>query len=327
MQIQHHIFSTESGRPVRGAFIGRALAAAILLTLAAPLPGCDKAESTSPRTGARGAVQEDPMYAEQDEASASTPRTVRWTPEGGEGSWNPEAPAAAPDRPTAPAPGWSIVLTTITETNHRELAAQWAQSFRQMTGLSAAWIDSSERGSIVRYGRYESSSAPQAQADLRMFKTTEVGGMIPFRSAYLARHGSATPTGRLRELSLPEVWKMYPGVETLYTLQIGVYEAERDTSAAEARRLAEEAALQLRAQNEMAFYYHGPNRSHVCVGVFPEGAVDPATGLYSPEVQALQERFPHNAYNGRTIEERITGLDGQVRQVRQRSFLVAVPKE
>lgn len=325
MQSRDHIFFALLLRTAGGVFIGRALVMALLLPLAMPMPGCDKSEPAAPRQNAGGL--EDPMHAEQGSPPESPSRTVRWTPDGGERFTVSDAPVAMPDLAPAPAPGWSIVLVTITDPNHRDQAMQWMRSFRDLTGLNGAWIDSSERGSIVRYGRYESSSSPQAQADLRQFKSTEVGGVIPFRTAYLARHGSATPTGRLRELNLPEARKLYPGVETLYTLQIAVYEAERDTTAADARRLAEEAALQLRAQNELAFYYHGPNRSHVCVGVFAEGAVDPATGLYSPEVQALQERFPHNAYNGRTIEERITGLDGQVRQVRQRSFLVVVPKE
>ena len=61
----------------------------------------------------------------------------------------------------------------------------------------------------------------------------------------------------------------------LYTLQIAVYGRPDNTDAtkedlAQFRKSAEEAVVQLRREGEQAYYYHGPNRSMVTVGIFSE---------------------------------------------------------
>ncbi len=323
MRFAHHISSRRIAAGARADLIGRRKWwGAVLVVLSLPFAvGCEKSQSTSPR-GDLSSSEAEPGTREG--APAAEPRIVPWSADAGRGGDAP-APAASPAAPGRS--GWSIVLATITEPQHDQIAARWAEAFSRLTGLRGTWIETDERGSIVRYGSYESVESPKAQEDLRRIKETRIDGQSPFLASYLARYGTTSAPGTLSELNLLNARRLYPGVETLYSLQIGVYEAERDTTPEQARRLAEQAALQLRAQNELAFFYHGPNRSMVCIGVFLEDAVDPGTGIYSAEVRRVQERHPYNSYNGRTLEETITGFDGKVRQVRQRSFLVAVPKE
>lgn len=323
MRFAHHISFRGFSACLRTVLIGRwtRLGVAALGISLPAATGCQKSESTSPRGNLTTTSGEQGGQATAEEAHE---RIIPWSADGGRPGAvpSPSVPSGASRRA-----GWSVILATITDPQHDEIAARWAEAFSRLTGLRGAWIESDERGSIVRYGSYESAESEQAQADLRRIKGSEVNGQFPFRGAYLGRHGAVSSPGQLSEFSLPHARRLYPGVETLYSLQIGVYEAERETTAEQARRLAEQAVVQLRAQNELAFFYHGPNRSMVCIGVFLENAVDPGTGLYSAEVRRVQERHPYNSYNGRTLEESITGADGRVRKVRQSSFLVAVPKE
>jgi hypothetical protein len=107
-----------------------------------------------------------------------------------------------------------------------------------------------------------------------------------------------------------------------YTLQIGYFEDPNDPALA--RQTAEQWAGQLRSQGTAAYYFHGPNRSMVTVGVFPANAASVSeTGVvtYSPAVRQLQQQFPHNLYNGNTI--RVKLRDG--RTIDQPSFLVRIP--
>ncbi len=310
-------------------FIGTVvpLALPLALIVAICLTSCDETKSVSPTPAGPSPSSGESMNGAP--GNDSQPTEAHWTPTGGSSS-NAQP---APDEPTpfhSGAPereGWAIVLTTFTTQNHREQATQWLALLRVETPFTGAWIESDERGSVVRYGSYLSVNSKQAQQDLTRIKNFEYKGAQPFSRAYLSRYGQSNTAGRLREYHLSQALKFFPGQDTVYSLQIGVYEAEQDTTAEQARRLAEEAVMQLRAQGEMAFYYHGPNRSMVCVGAFPSAAVDAATGFYSADVRALQHRFPYNSFNGRSLKQNIVTMTGQRREEIQPSFLVQVPKE
>ncbi|MCC6906356.1 MAG: hypothetical protein IT430_00315 [Phycisphaerales bacterium] len=328
-----HDFSSAAvpARPAAG-FIGTAGRSVLILGLAlAPsLVSCDETRTTDLSHQSQSTGQVEPVN--EPMVAPTEPREVRWTPDGGTAAapaqQDPAAVADAPHRE-----GWAVVLAAFTDADHRELATAYLAKFQEVTPFAGAWIETDERGSTVRYGSYSSLTDKQAQDDLNAIKDFVYNGGRPFSRAYLSRFGLQETEGRLREYHLSQARRYLPGERTVYSLQIGVYEAEKDTttgkttSADEARRLAEQAAVQLRAQSELAFYYHGPNRSMVCVGVFPESAVDVATGLYSPEVMALQRRFPHNSLNGRTLKQKIVSVGGKVREELQPSFLVLVPEQ
>ncbi len=71
---------------------------------------------------------------------------------------------------------------------------------------------------------------------------------------------------------------------------------------------------------ELAFYYHGPTKSMVTVGLFGDRDYDPATDRRSDRLLQTQRRFPNNMLNGRTIIERRIGGNRT-----QPSSLVMVP--
>lgn len=306
-------------------FIGTAGCVGALLTLAAALAlvSCDETKDVRPVADASSPRMSEP--GDNTGTTGDRSRETRWTPGGAESSPAPQQNAPV-DPANASRQGWAVVLDTFTTQDHRELAAKYVDIFRQISPFTDVWIESDERGSIVRYGSYPAMDSKIAQNDLTSLKQFVYNDVRPFAGAYLSRIAS-NPSGRLREYNLVQAYRLLPREDTVYSLQIGVYEAEQDTTAEEARRLAEQAVAQLRAQGEMAFYYHSPNRSMVCIGVFPSTAVDAATGFYSPEVTALQRRFPYNSFNGRSLKQEILTNSGQRREELQPSFLVLVPRE
>jgi hypothetical protein len=233
-------------------------------------------------------------------------------------SVNPDAPA------TSPAPGsdaatpraWSIVVESFTGDDAAQSAAQRVPAVADALGRSDVYVRTTERGAAVVVGRYDQPAA--ARADLDRVRATTVSNNLPFAAAFLAPPPEASDPGQLPELNLEAARNTF-GDRAQYTLQIGVYEARnRD----EAKRAAEEAALRLRREGELAFYYHGPTRSMVTVGVFSDDDFDASSRPKSAGMIALQSRYALNLLNGQypIIEKRPGQKDRQ-----QPSMLVRIP--
>ncbi len=106
----------------------------------------------------------------------------------------------------------------------------------------------------------------------------------------------------------------------MYTLQIGYYD---DAFGPNFRNAAVKAAQTLREEGDPAYFYHGPHRSMVTVGLFTDDDLvqQGFQRVYGPNVKTLQEKYPYNLGNGRTVVERINGeIVGE-----QSSFLVRIP--
>lgn len=109
-----------------------------------------------------------------------------------------------------------------------------------------------------------------------------------------------------------------------YTLQIGVYGAAdfradpTPEELATARREAERAVAMLRQSGELAWFFHGPKRSMVTVGIFDESVL---TRDATPEYLLLKQKYPNNLYNGQGIREKLGRSEARM----QDSLLVKVP--
>ncbi|MFG0328805.1 MAG: SPOR domain-containing protein [Phycisphaerales bacterium] len=293
-------------RPSR--LIGRSAIFIGTLLFALALPGgCDNSPKSKPNKPADPPAIEDPFADEPGEPSFED--------------------AVAPENRSVAASGgkWSIVLGTYSQPGHQEMAEQLRQQAIAASGMTAIWVESNERRSIVRHGRYESYDSPAARQDLDRLHAATIGERQPFRGAFVGPLASAIEAGNQPQFHLLQARRLYPGVETLYSLQIGFFEPEPGESRRDAQDKAEKVAAFLRREGELAFYYHGPTMSLVTVGVFLEDAVDPATGVYSPEVLAIQKRHPHNSWNGHELVETIRFNQKEVKTT-QPSFLVAIPK-
>jgi hypothetical protein len=229
---------------------------------------------------------------------------------------------------------WTIVLKAYREQDEPDAAAGLAR-VRAEGGLPEAYLEKRGEATVIAYGRY--ATPEEGQKDLSRVHAIEVmldGERVkPFAGAFLAP--PAAVKGSIPEYDLRNARRL-KGDWALYTLQIGVYSREDKPATAremeEFRAAAEKAVVQLRREGEQAYYYHGPTRSMVTVGLFGKEDFDAASRLESPALKALRKKFPYNLQNGAGVKRRVILTDPKTgRQFKQekleQSGLVHLPKD
>lgn len=252
--------------------------------------------------------------------------------------------------------GWSIVVGAVvleeTPGEPERLASEALERVRSKGRLSEAQMERRGRSLVIYYGDYENPETDRAVADLAKIRGMEVDGAMPYSRAYLAPPPDEAMKGAISEYDLRNVRQS--GVllggggsvgrtKLLYTLQVGVYGradggALKPDELAEARAAAEKAAVQLRREGEMAYYYHAPTLSSVTVGLFSADELAskdpraiPGQTVDTPELALLRKLHPHNLLNGQGIVIKRAEAGGRDRtdaksKALQPSFLVEVPK-
>lgn len=218
--------------------------------------------------------------------------------------------------------GWSIVLGAFSPDREAELgqgyeAAAHTALFRAqaLAGLDGVLLEKRGSGLVLLYGSFESPTSGDAQRELAYVRSLEIGGRFPYESAFLSPPGATS--GSMPDYDLATVRARRNTKAPLYTLQVAVY-GRPDNSAPTPedlqnfRKSAEEAVGRLRSEGELAYYYHGPNRSMVTIGVFSEqdaGFGGRFRGEGAPLVMARQ-KFPNNLLNGEAVREKLPGRSG-----------------
>lgn len=230
-------------------------------------------------------------------------------------------PAAAPEG------RWSLLLASVGGANHpiqaagtrNEIAARYPQ-------LRTAFVRPQGKGSAIWFGRFSSPSDPAAVQAREMVAGLVENGRRVFPKAFLSVLPDDSPIGErdLRNLRL-----MYPGVDPLYTLQVGcwgTFNTDRITFD-EVKRRAEARVEELRRAGHDAWYYHDSltKMSVITVGVFDRRAYDSRSTLFSPEVEMLMAQFPVHRINGEDVMVQIDP-DDRSTQVPQACRLVSVPE-
>lgn len=213
---------------------------------------------------------------------------------------------------------WSIVLGSFSGETSQAAATARASVLMELLGRGDINVRTTKAGSAVLLGNYPSYNTDAAQKDLRWVRSQRIGGVMPFRRAFLAPPIMVIDPGQYPELSLGRA-RMTFGSRAKYTLQIGAYESP---DATEAKRAAEKAALSLRQEGTLAFYHHGSTRSMVTVGVFNDDDLGANLQPSSPGLIALMKMFPHNLLNGQGVLERRLGSEQL-----QSSRLVLIPQQ
>lgn len=160
------------------------------------------------------------------------------------------------------------------------------------TGLEGAWVRDTGRLLTVYYGRYTDPTGPGALGDLETVRTSGVDQANLAVLVPLAR-GEEAVTDPLDARAH----------RRMMSLQVAMYDADFGEGYREA---AESAARHLREDGAEAFFYHGPHRSMVLVGLFTrevdfvksKGPLGESVEGYGPRIKALQEQFPYNLQNG-----------------------------
>lgn len=229
---------------------------------------------------------------------------------------------------------WSIVLGAFSPDREEDLgqpyqAAAHTALFRAqaMAGLNGVTLEKRGNGLVLLYGSFESATSTEAQQELALVRQMDVGGTHPYESAFLAPPGAST--GTMPDYDLATVKARRGTRKPLYTLQIAVYGRTDDKDPTKEdleqfRLSAEDAVSRLRKEGEQAYYYHGPNRSMVTIGVFSEQDAGFGSRMRGegPALIIARQKYPNNLLNGDAVRER-RGGEGEGRL--QPSRLVEVP--
>lgn len=214
--------------------------------------------------------------------------------------------------------GWSIVLEVHSGAESREHAQRRLAEVSAACGRGDVYLRPTARGTAIVAGSFADPGSAEAREAIQAVRGRVVGGDRLFAEAFFAPPREAVDPGRTPELNLLSARRAF-GPEAQYTLQIAFYQSKKPD---EAKRAAEEAAVRLRRDGELAFYYHGPTMSLVTVGVFRDRDFDQRLRPKNPTLLALTERYPLNLHNG---EYPVLVREGGGEAVKQPSQLVRIP--
>jgi len=271
----------------------------------------DSAKADAGAGGAAGVLAGGP---EQSEPAVES----RWESaiRGGSAGEAPEpvapAPAGAPagggfDAPEGDGPAWSILLRSVTAEEHQQLARQAATAIQQTVPQlrGGLWVNTTPKGSMILYGRFQSIDDPNAQEHLRAVKEVKVGDKQPFQKAHFALVDLARKTEQIHPHDLRMLRRKHPDVDPLYTLDVALWVAGEESGSTwpECRQAAQAYAAQLRSQGYEAYFHLDSVRrmASVLVGKFDESIINSKSGLYAAEAKRLMERFPVRFVNGEEL--------------------------
>ncbi len=195
--------------------------------------------------------------------------------------------------------GWAIQITQITGSTRHDEARELVQQLRTQSKLKDFWIEDLNHTATIYHGRFKQASDPAIRDALSAVQQIQIDGVQPFIESQLV-----PLVGQGRAIADPFDLRQFIGY---YSLQIGFYDAAYN---GDFREAAEQAVRVLREDGHDAYYYHGPYRSILAVGVFSyEQAFVRAgtTDTYAPHIRELQKKFPYNLGNGATIIQKEAG--------------------
>ena len=249
------------------------------------------------------------LYFGEDWAAKNPGRTPTPSPKAGSGG-RIQSPVQASAEP-AENSTWSLVLGTFTEGDHVAAAQRMITDMPLVAPqVRGARVHTTAKGSMVVYGHYANREDPQAKQEQEQLKKITVNGRKVFNRVPLTRLDLRLSQGQLSPLDLLSARRAHPNVDPLYTLDIAIWITNDDRKLGEivteenVRQRAEAYAKQLRTRGHEAYFYHDEvnQRSIVTVGLFDRRAINPKSGLFSPDVTDLMKKFPARLANGEPAE-------------------------
>ncbi len=269
-------------------------------------------------------VLDDPAaFRGSDRLSRSDPLAGRRASQSSQPATNGDRVASSDDR------RWAILLLSFTGDAHADSArAALSGIITQLPDLQDVRIERVGKGSAIVTGRYAAPADAEAKDALKKVKTIHANGRPAFQSAMLVRI-SAGDLGPPAPYDLRTLRARFPNTKPLYTLQLGAWSTFGDASVRyeQSKAAAEQYAARLRAQGLEAWFHHDEDSetSVVTIGHFNSTAYDSRSTLFSPEVEALFDKFPAHLVNGEPVEIQAKAGSAPSSRTQQAPRLVEVP--
>jgi len=205
---------------------------------------------------------------------------------------------------------WAIEVASFTGEDRDDDAKKFLASARRKEGLTDLHLSHEIDRVIVYRGMYTDPMSTIAQRDLQHTQGLTIAGRKLDQAAMTPLGAGPIRADQQDSLDL----RRYAGMD-LFSLQVAVFDAN---AGPQYREAAEKYAVQLREAGEEAYYYHGPHRSMVTIGVFTHDDFT-RTGGYGPRIRTIQQRHEHHIINGTTVYQK----QGE-QKVLQETFVVRI---
>ena len=244
---------------------------------------------------------------------------------------------------------WAIRCLTLHGPSRFKLADSYAAALKQVSGLQPNLVQVFHEAdeTVVYYGRYRQRY--DAKTDTESFQPDHLRDIDLIRHLSMNVRDASAGTRMVWPFQLATMGTLPVGRGThpewllanapgYYSLQVAVfYNSEQMRRR---KYAAEQYCKLLREQGQEAYYDHGPVNSSVCIGAFPEEAIqtfqkqNPLTGIIhvtakivDERMLALQTKFPYNLHNGSKFYE-ITHDPKTGKKIRDphTSFAVEIPR-
>jgi len=222
--------------------------------------------------------------------------------------------------------GYPISLATFTVPMHVQQARAAKQRLQDVAGWKHVFVVDKGYRSELYVGRYKSRTAAVSNLERNIRGFRDAHGGTPYATALVV----AIPT---KDVGPPE-WDLRNAAGA-YTVVVQEYCDVPEKNYVGRKKLAVQYCRKFRERGYEAYYYHGPARSKVTVGVFEEWAVRTVRDglmvreeIQDPRMKAVMREHPELLINGLSIRE--TGIDPQTRRLRYRrrgSYYERIPRK
>lgn len=228
---------------------------------------------------------------------------------------------------------YTILLAEFGGPRHARLAEQNLQNVKEHTRWDRdLWVLHRESASVLCRGRYRSINALQTDLkECKQFATPS--GVRPF----VRSHMIVLPGADIG----PKKWNLRHVDHGTYTFQLGVFYNIPEQNYMNRKAEALDFCQKLRQRGYEAYFYHGPNRSLVTLGLYPASAVEtrrirnvhPQTKdvswveqkvLVNEELKKLREEFPELIVCG-NVEYNITYNPATMKREKHASQTAVIP--
>lgn len=306
----HQAFSTNNRSGDAPIFFRVLFAIVLTGVLSTGLTGCGASENAVPAADLKVKGKELSSRPTWTTSSVGDPPSVHSPVKPG------DAPVAQPE--ASKRTTWAILLGATTGPGADRQAATLAALAKQSGSVESVFIERRDEGYAVLYGSYDDPGSAQAKSDLASARAIMIADARPFEGAIMAPPAVRGVAGSTPEYDLRNVRQFSGDKGVRFTFQVGIYlrtdlQKPTESEIAEFRKSAEEAVRALRGSGEQAFYYHGPEKSTITIGLFSDDK--------DVRIPALRKKYPLNMVNG----QQTTNAKAVAGQRGQESFLVRLP--